>query len=91
MTVKIRTFAAFIIAGLCSKTQALMQEARLPVHTSSLTLDDLSHSEHTTGEHGNFVHPFHQVAPEVQTIFYPKSNTISKKLHRVQGPSRHQD
>jgi len=70
-------------------TNALMREEKRPVHTSSMTIEDTTHTEHTTGKRGDFEHPFHQVAPEVQTIWYPKSKTISKKLHRVQGLSRH--
>ena len=54
-----------------------------------MTVDSLTHTEHTTGKFGEFLHPFEQVAPEVQTIYYPESKTFSKKLHRVQGPSRH--
>ena len=80
---------AFAAAILSSAAQGLMREESRPDFTSSMTVEGFTHTEHTTGKHGEFLHPFHQVAPEVQTIYYPESKTISKKLHRVQGPSRH--
>ena len=80
---------AFAAAILSSAAQGLLREESRPEFTSSMTLEGSTHTEHTTGKYGEFMHPFRQVAPEVQTIYYPESKTISKKLHRVQGPSRH--
>ena len=60
----------------------------LSMMTSSLRIEGLTHSEHTSDENGDFKHPFLDAAPEVQTIHYPESGSFSTKLHRVKTGSR---
>ena len=83
---------SFAAAILSSAVSGLLRAEKRPSFGNPLSqtiIEGIIHSEHTTGKFGEFLHPFHQVAPEVQTIVYPESKTISKKLHRVRGPSRH--
>lgn len=87
----LRNFTIPLLTSLASSARALMREEKMPLFTSSVTIEDQSHAEHTSNAKGSFVHPFLKVAPEVQTIYYAKSKTISKKLHRVHGPSRHHE
>ena len=85
-----KNFAAIGVfsAALAGSANAIIREDRLPLKTSTVTLDQ-SHQEHTTGRYGQFVHPFRQSDPDVQTIFYKDSKTMSKRLYRVAGPSRY--
>ena len=54
-----------IIPYLVLSTNALIREEKRPVHTSSMTIENTTHTEHTTDKDGNFSHPFHQVADDV--------------------------
>ena len=47
----------------------------------------MTHSQHTSDEHGHYKHPFLNAPAELQTIYYQKSGTFSTKLHRVEGMS----
>ena len=81
-----KSFAAIGVLALTAN--ALIKEDRLPLKTSSISVDK-SQYDHTTDIYGGFVHPFRQEAPEVQTIHYPESKTFSKKLHRRAGHSKY--
>ena len=78
----------FATSILLAAAQAIIREDTVPLLTSSLTLDT-THEEHTTSRSGSFQHPFQQVAPEVQSIYYTGSKTFSTKLHRVSTPPKH--
>jgi len=79
-------FAAAVLAAVAP---AIIREETYPTQDpSSLTLDS-SHWEHTTDSWGAFVHPFEQVGPEVQSIFYQGSKTFSTRIYRVSAPSKH--
>ena len=67
---------------LATSTLAFLREDPRPTNTSSMTISG-SHTDHTTDEFGDFLHPFEQLSPDVQTIFYEESKTISTKIHRV--------
>ena len=71
-------------AMFASTVEALIREDRLPLKTSEIKLNT-SQAEHTTGRYGQFVHPFRQESPDVQSIYYEDSKTFSKKVHRVAG------
>ena len=49
------------------------------------------HSSHTKDEDGNFKHPFLSRPDHIESIYYKDSKTISTKLERRPGPSRHID
>ena len=65
-----------------------VQQDVLPIFTTTKEVEHLTHSEHTSDEHGNYKHPFLNAPAELQTIYYKKSGTFSTKLHRVEGMSR---
>ena len=62
-------------------------DPKMPRHTRSITVEGLSHSEHTSDKWGRFKHPFKHEHNAVQSIYYPESGTYSTKLHRKPGPS----
>ena len=78
---------ALAFSSIASTTNAYLKESKLPKHTSSMTYEG-SHHEHTTDSFGKFAHPFTQVGPEVQSIYYSDSKSFSTKLHRAQGSNR---
>lgn len=80
----------FATVALATATRAILREDKYPTHTSSITLD-ISHEEHTTGADGSFKHPFEQLGPEVQSIYYKGSKTFSTKLHRMRAPTKLHD
>ena len=67
------------------------QQNVLPKLTSSMRVEDLTHSQHTRDALGHFKHPFLNAPSELQTISYPQSGSFSTKLHRVEGVSRRTD
>ena len=62
---------------------------RVPKRPQSITVEGMSHAEHTVDHRGNFKHPFENQPNNVSTISYPESKSFSTKLHRKPAPSRH--
>ena len=54
---------------------------------TAINLRDLTHSQYTTDEDGNYKHPFMNSPSEVQSIYYEKSGSFSTKLHTTQQKS----
>ena len=54
----------------------------IPRNTRSMTVEGVSHEEHTSDRWGRFMHPFKNADEAVQSISYPESKTYSTKLHR---------
>ena len=70
------------IASLTASAHAERQDV-LPKLTSTMRVEDLTHSQHTRDANGQFKHPFLNAPPELQTISYTQSGSFSTKLHRV--------
>lgn len=54
-----------------------------------MTVEGVSQEQHTRDSFGRYRHPFKDERREVQTIYYPESKTISKRLHLIEGRDKY--
>lgn len=78
----------FAAIALVTASRAILREDEYPAYTSSSLTLEISHEEHSTSADGSFKHPFEQVGPEVQSIYFKGSKTFSTRLHRVRTPAK---
>ena len=62
--------------ALSTVTFAIIREEQTPVGSKHIKLDT-THEEHTTKDDGTFKHPFAEGDPEVSSIYFNGSKTIS--------------
>lgn len=61
---------------------------KIPKRPKSISVEGMSHAEHTIDHRGNFKHPFENQPGQVTSISYPESKSFSTRLHRKPAHSR---